>query len=106
MARLLESAMPKGRGFERRGTPARSYFYGSARQQKGRKDVSTAEHAETNRRDFLYIATGAVEVQVDSLRIVSRSTPLPFQLDEENVDETLRLRYRWLDLALADRRRL
>jgi ubiquinol-cytochrome c reductase iron-sulfur subunit len=52
--------MPKGRGFERRGTPARSYFYGSARQQKGRRDVSTAEHAETNRRDFLYIATGAV----------------------------------------------
>ena len=44
------------------------------------------------------LSTGAVEVQVDTLRIVSRSTPLPFQLDEENVDETLRLRYRWLDL--------
>ena len=43
-------------------------------------------------------ATGGVELQVDDLRIVSRSTPLPFQLDEENVDETLRLRYRWLDL--------
>jgi aspartyl-tRNA synthetase len=42
--------------------------------------------------------TGAVELQVDDLRIVSRSTPLPFQLDEEGVDETLRLRYRWLDL--------
>jgi len=42
--------------------------------------------------------TGAVEVQVDELEIVSRSTPLPFQLDEEGVDETLRLRYRWLDL--------
>ena len=42
--------------------------------------------------------TGEVELQVDDLRIVSRSTPLPFQLDEENVDETLRLRYRWLDL--------
>ena len=42
--------------------------------------------------------TGAVEVQVDDLEIVSRSTPLPFQLDEEGVDETLRLRYRWLDL--------
>ena len=25
-------------------------------------------------------------------------TPLPFQLDEENVDESLRQRYRWLDL--------
>ena len=42
--------------------------------------------------------TGEVELAVDELRIVSRSTPLPFQLDEENVDETLRLRYRWLDL--------
>jgi aspartyl-tRNA synthetase len=42
--------------------------------------------------------TGSVEIQVTTLRIVSRSTPLPFQLDEENVDETLRLRYRWLDL--------
>ena len=42
--------------------------------------------------------TGDVELAVDRLTIVSRSTPLPFQLDEENVDETLRLRYRWLDL--------
>ena len=44
------------------------------------------------------MATGEVELQVDDLVIVSRSTPLPFQLDEEGVDETLRLRYRWLDL--------
>ncbi|HEY8646932.1 MAG TPA: aspartate--tRNA ligase [Gaiellaceae bacterium] len=44
------------------------------------------------------LPTGSVEVQVDTLRILSRSTPLPFQLDEENVDETLRLRYRWLDM--------
>jgi aspartyl-tRNA synthetase len=42
--------------------------------------------------------TGEVELRVASLGIVSRSTPLPFQLDEEGVDETLRLRYRWLDL--------
>ena len=42
--------------------------------------------------------TGAVELQVDELEIVSRSTPLPFQLDDDGVDETLRLRYRWLDL--------
>ena len=42
--------------------------------------------------------TGEVELAVDELTIVSRSTPLPFQLDEEGVDETLRLRYRWLDL--------
>jgi aspartyl-tRNA synthetase len=44
------------------------------------------------------LPTGEVEVQVDELDVLSRSTPLPFQLDEENVDETLRYRYRWLDL--------
>jgi aspartyl-tRNA synthetase len=44
------------------------------------------------------MATGEVELQVEELTILSRSTPLPFQLDEEGVDETLRLRYRWLDL--------
>jgi aspartyl-tRNA synthetase len=44
------------------------------------------------------MSTGGVELAVDTLEIVSRSIPLPFQLDEENVDETLRLRYRWLDL--------
>jgi len=44
------------------------------------------------------LPTGQVELQVDELEIVSRSEPLPFQLDEENVDETLRIRYRWLDL--------
>jgi aspartyl-tRNA synthetase len=44
------------------------------------------------------LPTGAVELQVDSLEILSTSSPLPFQLEEEGVDETLRLRYRWLDL--------
>src|ERR687883_589183 len=42
--------------------------------------------------------TGEVELRVEELEIVARSTPLPFQLDEEGVDETLRFRYRWLDL--------
>ena len=44
------------------------------------------------------LPTGEVEVQVAELEVLSRSTALPFQLDEENVDETLRYRYRWLDL--------
>ena len=44
------------------------------------------------------LPTGEVEMQVDTLRVISTSPPLPFQLDEEGVDETLRIRYRWLDL--------
>jgi aspartyl-tRNA synthetase len=44
------------------------------------------------------LPTGDVELQVDRLEILNRSEPLPFQLDEESVDENLRLRYRWLDL--------
>ena len=39
-----------------------------------------------------------VEIQVDELGIVARSDPLPFQLDDEGVEEPTRLRYRYLDL--------
>jgi aspartyl-tRNA synthetase len=44
------------------------------------------------------LATGAVEIQVESLQILSRSTPLPFQVGDDTVEETTRLRYRWLDM--------
>jgi aspartyl-tRNA synthetase len=44
------------------------------------------------------LATGEVELQVDELAVLATSPPLPFQLEEDGVDETLRLRYRWLDL--------
>jgi aspartyl-tRNA synthetase len=44
------------------------------------------------------LATGEVEIQVESLQIVSRSTPLPFQIGDDTVEETTRLRYRWLDM--------
>src|SRR5436305_1150690 len=44
------------------------------------------------------MATGEVEVQVEELTVLSASTPLPFQLDEDHVDEALRMKYRWLDL--------
>jgi aspartyl-tRNA synthetase len=44
------------------------------------------------------LPTGEIEVQVSSLEIVSRSTVLPFQLDDASIDENVRMRYRWLDL--------
>jgi len=43
------------------------------------------------------IPTGEIEIQVDKLTIVSRSEPLPFQIGED-VDEVLRIKYRWLDM--------
>jgi aspartyl-tRNA synthetase len=44
------------------------------------------------------LKTGEVEIQVDELEILARSEPLPFQLDDDNVEEPLRLKYRYLDL--------
>jgi aspartyl-tRNA synthetase len=44
------------------------------------------------------VPTGEVEIQVDELEIVARSEPLPFQLEDEGVEEPVRLRYRYLDL--------
>jgi aspartyl-tRNA synthetase len=51
------------------------------------------------------LPTGQVEVWVDSMELLSRSAVLPFQLDEEGVDETLRLHHRYLDLRRDEMRR-
>ena len=44
------------------------------------------------------IPTGDVEVYVQSFEILNTCKPLPFQLDEEDVNETMRLKYRYLDM--------
>ncbi len=45
------------------------------------------------------LATGAFELQVDKLVILNKAKNLPFTLEEaENVDEELRLKYRYIDL--------
>ncbi len=44
------------------------------------------------------LATGAVEVLVHDIEILNRSEPLPFQLDDDETSEEVRLRYRYLDL--------
>lgn len=45
------------------------------------------------------LATGAVEVMVDDLNVLSESAPLPFPIDEHlTVGEEARLRHRYLDL--------
>ena len=44
------------------------------------------------------LKTGKVEIVVDNLKIENRSLPMPFDLDDEKVNEEIRLKYRFLDL--------
>lgn len=46
------------------------------------------------------IKTGQVEVQVTNIKVVNKSETPPFSINEENVnvDENIRLKYRYLDL--------
>jgi aspartyl-tRNA synthetase len=44
------------------------------------------------------LATGDIEIQAEKVEVLSKSKPLPFELLDENVDEELRLKYRYLDL--------
>ncbi|HEX7043596.1 MAG TPA: aspartate--tRNA ligase [Burkholderiales bacterium] len=44
------------------------------------------------------LRTGEVEVVAHDIEVLNRSDPLPFQLDETDVNEALRLKYRYLDL--------
>jgi aspartyl-tRNA synthetase len=44
------------------------------------------------------LATGAVELEIQQLDILNPCRVLPFQLDEEVMDESVRLKYRYLDL--------
>ncbi len=46
----------------------------------------------------LNIPTGEVELYVTSFEVLNTCKPLPFQLDEEEPNESLRLRYRYLDM--------
>ena len=47
--------------------------------------------------------TGEIEVKAESVTILSRCAPLPFQVeDETNANEDLRLTYRYLDLRSAN----
>ncbi|MFH1459198.1 MAG: aspartate--tRNA ligase [Candidatus Omnitrophota bacterium] len=45
------------------------------------------------------LVTGQIEVHVDNLEILNKANPLPFEInDEREVNEELRLKYRFLDL--------
>ncbi len=76
------------------------------------------EVADKSRNEFVLSVTGAVrarpegtvnprldsgevEVAADSIDLLNRCEPLPFQLDEEDIGEATRLKYRFVDLRRA-----
>ncbi len=44
------------------------------------------------------MSTGEIEITADKLEILNTSKPLPFNMDQDNLDENLRMKYRYLDL--------
>ena len=44
------------------------------------------------------LATGKIEVIADQITLLNRSEPLPFQMDDDEIGESTRLKYRFLDL--------
>lgn len=44
------------------------------------------------------IASGQIEVLAKDLQVLSMADPIPFQLDDKNTSEEIRLKYRYLDL--------
>ncbi len=49
------------------------------------------------------MATGEIEIVADSLTVINKSLPLPFNVadEDENISEELRLTYRYLDLRTS-----
>ena len=54
-----------------------------------------ARSPETVNKD---LPTGNLELQVTDMTVLNTSKPLPFSLEADDIDEELRLKYRYLDL--------
>lgn len=48
------------------------------------------------------MVTGKIEIVASSLEVLSASAPIPFQMDDKNISEEVRLTYRYLDLRRED----
>ena len=44
------------------------------------------------------LPTGEIEIYAQTVEILNRADPLPFQLDEDDVNEAVRLKFRYIDL--------
>lgn len=49
------------------------------------------------------IATGEIEVECSKMEVLNKSLPMPFDIKDNNVNEAIRLKYRYLDLRNKQR---
>jgi len=47
------------------------------------------------------LPSGEIEVAAEQIEVLGRAAPLPFQLDDSDISEAVRLKYRFLDLRRA-----
>jgi aspartyl-tRNA synthetase len=52
-----------------------------------------------------HLPSGLIEIAADKVEVLNKSEPLPFQLDDTDLGETVRLKYRYLDLRREYMRR-
>ena len=52
-----------------------------------------------------HLPSGMIEVVADKIEVLNKSEPLPFQMDETDLGETVRLTHRYLDLRREPMRR-
>lgn len=67
-----------------------------------RQEYVIAIHGKVNARPAGMInpkmTTGEIEVEALRVEVLSESAPVPYQIDDNSVNENLRLKYRYLDL--------
>ncbi len=52
------------------------------------------------------MTTGKIEIVATDINVLSMADPIPFQLDEKNVSEEVRLKYRYLDLRREEMQKI
>jgi aspartyl-tRNA synthetase len=87
--------------------PERSEVFGAAEQVRNQFVLSVTGQVKKRLEGTVNskLPTGEVEVEVERLEILNPSAPPPFQLDEDNLSETVRLEHRVLDLRREPMRR-
>ncbi len=73
-------------------------FYSLAEKLRNEDVIEVVGKVVKREKTNLKIKNGDIEVELDSLKVLSKAKELPFDLKNENTFEDTRLKYRYLDL--------